>query len=135
MDVFSKKKRSEIMSKIRSKNTSIEVAKFRKLRHKGVHFRTHYSKVAGCPDIALPKKKKAVFIDGDFWHGYQFFKLWKTLPNKFWREKISRNIKRDKSVRAKLKRQGWKVLRVWEHELSKEQDKTIRKIILFLGKS
>ena len=63
MDVFTKKKRSEIMSKIRSKNTIIEKIAFSELRKAGIYFQKHYKKIAGNPDIALPRKKMAIFVD------------------------------------------------------------------------
>ncbi|RZD19594.1 MAG: hypothetical protein EVG15_00760 [Candidatus Acididesulfobacter diazotrophicus] len=75
MDKFTKEKRSEIMSNIRSQNTKVEILVFRELRKRKIYFQKHYKKAIGNPDIALPRKKKAVFIDGDFWHGYQFSKL------------------------------------------------------------
>lgn len=131
-DVFSPKKRSEIMSKIRSQNTTVEVLVFRALRKNGIYFQKHYKRAIGKPDIALPRKKKAIFIDGDFWHGYQFSKQKKRLPKKYWVDKIEGNIKRDRRNRAKLRREGWKVLRVWEHEVIKQFDMTILKIIDFL---
>jgi len=131
MDVFSKKKRSEIMSKIRSKNTMAEMLVFKELRRRKIYFQKHYKRAAGNPDIALPRKKKAVFIDGDFWHGYQFSKQKKRLPKKYWQKKIEGNIKRDKRARAKLKRGGWQVLRVWEHEINNNLDKIIEKINKF----
>lgn len=71
-DVFTKKKRSEIMARIRSKDTAIERFVFKELRKRGLYFKKHYKRIKGCPDIALPRAKKAVFIDGDFWHGWQF---------------------------------------------------------------
>ncbi|MEA3463598.1 MAG: very short patch repair endonuclease [Patescibacteria group bacterium] len=134
MDVFSKKKRSEIMSKIRSKDTKIEILVFRELRKRGIYFQKHYKRAIGNPDIALPRKKKAIFIDGDFWHGYQFSKFKKRLPKKYWLAKIEKNIKRDKINRAKLKKDGWDVLRIWEHEIIKGKMKTIEQIIIFLNK-
>jgi len=81
-DVFTPKKRSEIMSKIRSENTKAEVLVFRELRKRRIYFQQHYKRIAGNPDIALPQKKKAVFIDGDFWHGYQFSKRKKKAAKK-----------------------------------------------------
>ena len=102
------------------------------MRSKGIYFQKHYNKAAGCPDVALPAKKIAVFIDGDFWHGYKFKVRKRSLPKKYWQEKIEENVSRDKRNRAKLRRQGWKVLRVWEHELQKSKDKTLQKIIKFL---
>ena len=132
MDVFTKKKRSEIMSKIRARNTKAEVLVFRELRKRGVYFQKHYKKAQGNPDVALPRKKKAVFIDGDFWHGYKFFKQKQRLPKKYWLAKIKGNIKRDKIATAKLKKEGWKILRVWEHEVIKEPTKAVKKIGNFL---
>jgi DNA mismatch endonuclease (patch repair protein) len=121
------------MSKIRSQNTKAERLVFRELKKRKVYFQKHYKKVIGNPDIALPSKRKAIFIDGDFWHGYRFSKLKQRLPQKYWLAKIERNIKRDKNYRAELKNKGWKVLRVWEHELLKKPDKTIDKIVAFLS--
>lgn len=132
MDVFSKKKRSEIMSKIRSKNTKAEKLVFGELRKRGIYFQKHYKKALGNPDIALPRKKKAVFIDGDFWHGYNFNKNKSRLPKKYWRSKIEKNIKRDKYNRAKLRLAGWQVLRIWEHEVLKNFNEIVKEIILFL---
>lgn len=121
------------MSKIRSKNTKAELLVFRELRKRGIYFQKHYKRAAGNPDIALPRKKKAVFIDGDFWHGYQFSKLKKRLPKKYWLAKIERNIKRDRKNRAQLRKEGWEVLRVWEHDIRKNLNKSINKIINFLN--
>ena len=116
-DVFTKQKRSEIMSRIRATNTQLEKRVFRYLRRKGIYFQTHYTKALGKPDIALPKRKIAIFIDGDFWHGWHFEARRKSLPKIYWQEKIRGNIARDKRNRASLRRKGWKVLRVWEHQL------------------
>ena len=131
-DVFSPEKRSEIMSKIRSKNTKAEIVVFRELRKRKIYFQKHYKRVAGCPDIALPRKKKAVFIDGDFWHGYQFSENKERLPKKYWQDKIEGNIRRDKYNRSKLKKEGWAVLRVWEHEVLKNLEETLNKIVDFI---
>ena len=128
MDVFTKKKRSEIMSKIRSKNTKAELIIFRELRKRKIYFQKHYKRCIGCPDIAIPSKKLAVFIDGDFWHGRNFAKDRNRLPKKYWRQKIEMNMSRDKKNRAKLRRQGWRVLRVWEHEIEKAPTQTIKRI-------
>jgi len=131
MDVFSKKKRSEIMSKIRSKNTKAELVVFRELRKRKIYFQKHYKRVAGCPDIAFPRKKIAIFIDGDFWHGKNFAKAKNRLPKKYWRKKIETNIIRDKKNRAKLKRQGWKVLRMWGSKIE-NGEATVNKAIRFI---
>lgn len=131
-DIFSKLKRSEVMSKIRSKNTKIELLVFRALRKQGIYFQKHYTGALGKPDIALPRKRKAVFIDSGFWHGYRYQALKPKLTKKFWRDKIEYNMRRDKRTNLMLKKDGWQVLRVWEHKIRKNSEKTIAKIIQFL---
>jgi len=135
MDVFTKKKRSEIMSKIRSKNTKAELIVFRELRKRKIYFQKHYKKAVGSPDIAFPRKKMAIFIDGDFWHGRNFAKNKNRLPKKYWRRKIETNIIRDRKNRAKLKRQGWKVLRVWERSVMGVGRKNIDKVVNFINEN
>lgn len=120
------------MSHIRSTDTSLEKRVFRYLRKEKVHFQPYYKKAPGKPDIALPRKKKAVFIDGDFWHGWKFGETGKRLPARYWRRKILKNMERDRKNRAKLRREGWRVLRVWEHELNRNERKALEKIRAFL---
>jgi len=120
------------MSKIRSQNTKVENLVFRELRKRKIYFQKHYKKAIGNPDIALPRKKKAIFKDGDFWHGYQFLKLKKRLPKKYWLKKIENKIKRDKINRYNLRKNGWRVLSIWEHELCNNFDKSLENVIKFL---
>jgi DNA mismatch endonuclease (patch repair protein) len=137
-DIFSKKKRSEIMSKIRGRNTSIEKIVFRQLRREGIYFQKHYrprTRRTFTIDIALPRKKIAVFIDGDFWHGYNFSKRKNKLPKKYWQEKIQGNIDRDRKVRSEMRRGGWRILRIWEHEIIGENGDGIGKIAEFIKKN
>lgn len=132
MDTFTKKKRSEIMSKIRSKNTKAELLVFRELRKRRIYFQRHYKNAIGKPDIALPRKKRAVFIDGDFWHGYQFNKIKAKLPKKYWLDKINNNISRDEKNRKMLRKNGWLVLRIWEHDIFTDLNRVIDKITILL---
>ena len=98
-----------------------------------LYFQKHYNRAPGKPDIALPRKKIAVFIDGDFWHGWQFFKNKKRLPKKYWVKKIEGNIVRDRKNRRILKKQGWEVLRVWEHEINSVKNQAcLDEIIRFI---
>jgi DNA mismatch endonuclease (patch repair protein) len=131
-DVFSKEKRSEIMSLIKSKDTAPERLVFKELRKRGIYFQKHYKRISGSPDVALPSKRLAVFIDGDFWHGYRFSRFEDRLPKIYWLGKIEANIRRDKRDKARLRRAGWKVLRIWEHEIKKDLNKTMDKIEIFL---
>lgn len=133
MDKVSKEKRSEIMSRIRSKGTKVESIVFKELRKRGIYFQKHYKKAPGNPDIALPRKKKAVFIDGDFWHGYQFEKLKERLPETYWQKKIEKNVARDKETRKTLKENGWVVISIWEHEVYNNFDSTINYLKNFLS--
>jgi len=109
------------MSRIRGKDTKIEKSVEAWLKRNKIKFRKHY-KVIGSPDFALPKRKIAIFVDGDFWHGYDFKKRKNKLPL-YWKEKIKRNMKRDKKIDSKLKKLGWKVIRVWEHELLDNEER------------
>src|SRR3989344_8079134 len=133
-DIYSKKKRGAIMSMIRSKNSVLEKEAFAYLRRSGIHFRKHYDKIVGKPDIAIPTKKRAVFIDGDFWHGWYFTRWKNKLPSDFWREKISANIRRNRKNFTALRRSGWKVLRIWGHQLGgKNKHSALERIETFLS--
>ncbi|MDD4178646.1 MAG: very short patch repair endonuclease [Candidatus Margulisbacteria bacterium] len=133
VDKFDKKTRSRIMAAIRSTNTSPERAVFKAIKKQNIHFQRHYKKNAlGTPDLAVPSRKIAVYIDGDFWHGFRF-PIWKRrLTNSFWRKKMERNRKRDNLYHGRLRNIEWKVLREWEHQLKNDFRGTIDKIIFFL---
>jgi DNA mismatch endonuclease (patch repair protein) len=133
-DLLSTKKRSERMSKIRSRDTKFE-QKFISALRKVIKskFRTNVVSIKGKPDIVFPEDKVCVFLDSDFWHGW-YYPRWKhLLKNDFWREKIENNRKRDKKTTIYLRKNGWKVIRIWEHEILKNFDKTIKKITFFLN--
>jgi len=126
------------MSRIRSRNTLLEILFFKKLSSVtyklGYRYRKHYKKLPGSPDIVFVGKKLAIFIDGDFWHGYNFLKLKKVPPGGYWRKKIISNIERDKRINRELRKAGWKVLRFWEHELEKKPEVITRLILHNLKK-
>ena len=124
-DVFSKKKRSWIMSRIRSKNTSIDRRMRDMLSGMNVRFEM-YPDLFGSPDFQVGKRV-LVFCDGDFWHGYRYAEK-KRPAKKYWREKIEGNMRRDRKVSRKLRRDGWSVLRIWEHDIKKNPDKCMKKI-------
>ncbi len=116
------------MSQIKGKNTIPEKVLFKGLRKAGISFRRHYGTI-GNPDVAFPRLKLAIFVDGDFWHGFNYKKRKKTLPA-YWVEKIQRNIDRDKRQTKTLQESGWRVIRIWEWELMKKPDVTIDNIII-----
>lgn len=113
------KTRSEIMRAVRSQdNKSTEVLLSRLLKEIGRrHWVSHSSDILGRPDFAFKRKKIAIFVDGCFWHGCKkCFRRPKT-SQEYWDEKIGKNKLRDKKVTRELRRQGWEVIRVWEHQL------------------
>lgn len=87
-----------------------------------------YPKMFGNPDFVIIVKKIAIFCDGDFWHGYKYYER-KKPAKKFWRDKIEGNMKRDAIISRNLRRNGWSVLRLWEHDIEKNPDKCKKKII------
>lgn len=135
-DMYDPAKRSEIMSRIRSKETVAEKIVFRELRKRKIYFQKHYSRAPGKPDVALPRKKLAVFIDGDFWHGRDIERMTNARPaDDFWVKKLTYNMDRDKRQLEELLRQGWRVLRIWESDVKRKRtrDDEIKKIVEFLG--
>ena len=124
-DIFTPEKRSWVMSRIRSKDTKIEKTMALLLRKNKIRYR-RFPKVFGSPDFVV-EKKLLVFCDGDFWHGYQYAKK-KKPPKKFWRDKIERNMERDRTVTRKLRADGWPVVRLWEHDIERNPGSCLRKI-------
>lgn len=121
-DFISKEKRSKIMSAIRSKgNETTEIAMIGLLRKNKISgWRRNY-KLQGKPDFVFPIDKIVVFVDGCFWHRHTCLKPRDSLKKGFWKKKIERNRERDKSVNRLLRKQGWKVVRVWECEIEKKK--------------
>lgn len=123
-DMFTKEKRSEIMSRITSKDTKYEVMVRKWLFSHGFRYRKNDKRYPGKPDIVLPKYKTAIFINGCFWHGHEnckFFRLPKSRPE-YWHEKLKRNTIRDKENIKKLNELGFHVIIVWECELKKNPE-------------
>jgi DNA mismatch endonuclease (patch repair protein) len=122
MDIWDKKKRSKVMSKIRSKNTKPEMAVRKALFAKGYRYRINYKKLPGKPDIAFPKYKTAIFVHGCFWHGHKDCKdshIPKTNTD-FWTKKINRNKERDRNNTIQILSMGWKVLTIWDCEIQQK---------------
>ena len=124
--MFTREKRSQIMSKIRSKNTDIEVALQDALKKNKIPFQ-YQPKLLGRPDFLIPTKI-IVFCDSSFWHGRNWASLEKSLTQGYWREHIKSNIERDRFVNAQLQAQGFIVLRFWDYQIKKEIDFCIDRI-------
>lgn len=135
MDTVDPKKRSEIMSHIRSKNTKPELLIRSLLHRSGFRFRIHRRDLPGCPDIVLPKYRTIIFVHGCFWHQHPGCRK-ATIPETnrdFWAEKLTKNATRDFLICIELKKQGWKTIIVWQCELKKileVPDILLEKIIL-----
>lgn len=113
------------MASIRSKNTKPELIAFAELKARGITFRQHYDRVVGKPDIAKPRKKLAVFIDGDFWHGRELSRvIAKYGQESSWTTKLERNIARDLEQVCALEAAGWLVVRVWESDIKRIRTRT-----------
>jgi DNA mismatch endonuclease, patch repair protein len=116
VDIFTPEKRSKIMASIKGKDTKIEILLRKELWKEGIRGYRLYVKLPGKPDIVFTKYKIAIFCDGDFWHGKDFDK-WKERLSTYWKEKIQKNIDRDKRTDNILIRDGWSVLHFWEHDI------------------
>ena len=113
------------MSRIRGQNTKIDLKMNELLSSMGHKFEM-YPKMDGNPDFLI-LKRIVIFCDGDFWHGYKYFEK-KRLRKKFWRDKIETNMKRDKKISRKFRREGYSVLRFWEHDIEKNESKCLKRI-------
>lgn len=132
MDVFSAARRSEIMSRVHSKNTQPEMAVRRMLHKTGYRYRLHSKKLPGCPDLVFAGRKKAIFVHGCFWHRHACNSA--TLPKsnrEYWEGKQTRNAARDKQNVSTLRKSGWKVLVIWECEI-KNAERLRRRLSRFL---
>lgn len=134
---YTTKQRSELMGKIKSQNTKPEVQLRKALWNCGFRYRKNLKNLPGCPDIVFPSQRLVVFIDGEFWHGYNWdIKREKIKTNRnFWIPKIERNIQRDMQNNRLLTEAGWQVIRFWDREIKKNFEECVELVITFLQKS
>lgn len=116
-DIFTKQKRSEIMSKVKNKDSKLEVEFRKKLWRAGFRYLKNSTKYFGKPDLVLPKYKTVIFIDSCFWHGCKKHGSIPETRKDFWMKKINRNKVRDKEVNKFYKKEDWKIFRIWEHDV------------------
>ena len=126
-DIMSAEKRSALMSRIRGKNTGPERKLFEILKSRNLDFECHPNDISGRPDIVFREIRVAVFVDGDFWHGWRF-PLWEGKLTEKWRDKIQGNRDRDQRNFRKLRRLGWSVIRIWEHQIEQNLLKCLTRI-------
>lgn len=130
-DILTKEQRSYCMSRIRGKDTAPEIDLRKAISGAGLRgYRLHY-KLPGKPDVVFPRRRIAIFIDGCFWHRCPKCFVVPETNNSFWMEKLANNMNRDRVVDAELKRMGWQVVRIWEHEIPNKgiiQSRVIKKV-------
>lgn len=125
MDNHTPEQRKKNMQAIKSKDTEIELILRKEIWSRGYRYRKNYKKLIGKPDIVLTKYKIAIFCDSEFWHGKNYCESTDRIGTNadYWKQKILRNIERDREVTEQLTKDGWTVLRFWEKEIKKEFDK------------
>jgi DNA mismatch endonuclease, patch repair protein len=127
-DIMSPEKRSALMSRIRGKGTKPELAVAGLLAAAGLMWEEHAKDLRGRPDFVLREARIAIFVDGDFWHGWRF-PAWRLKLSEKWERKIEANRNRDiRNFRA-LRRSGWTVIRLWEHQIKKNPADCIARIL------
>lgn len=131
-DIFSKEKRSDIMSKVRSKDSKIEIIFRKALWKEGFRYRKNCKNYFGKPDLVLKKFKTVIFIDSCFWHGCKKHGSLPRTNKNFWLNKINANINRDKIVTKHYKKNEWKIIRIWEHEINKNFEEAVKKCKLLI---
>ncbi|WP_255528814.1 very short patch repair endonuclease [Roseomonas sp. KE0001] len=113
---MSPEKRSAVMARIRGKDTGPELAMAAALKPTRFQYESHVRDLPGRPDFVFRRHKVVVFVDGDFWHGWRF-RNWRDKLSEKWEAKIEANRQRDLRNFRRLRAEGWRVLRIWEHEV------------------
>lgn len=134
VDVMTAQQRSRLMGRIRGKDTTPERYLDALLAAAGLSFTRHEAALPGKPDFVFDAERVAIFVDGDFWHGWRF-PVWEHRLAPFWREKISKNRARDRRNFQALRRAGWHVTRIWEHEVESDARACVERIAQLLGRS
>lgn len=129
--------RSQLMSKIRGKDTQPEIIFRKALWSEGLRYRLNVSKLPGKPDVVFRKYKLAVFIDGDFWHGYKWEEKKLRIKSNadYWIKKIERNMERDLENTYALQKMGYMVFRFWEHQIKKDLPSCLSQVRSFIESS
>lgn len=129
MDNLTKDQRHKNMQHIRSKGTLPERMTMQELKRRKIYFASYVDEITGKPDIVFRRKKVVVFIDSDFWHGHPTRCIMPKSNRKYWDKKIARNRERDKEVNFLLKKDGWRIIRIWEYDVKHNFEKVIQRII------
>ena len=131
-DKFSKEVRSRTMQAVKSKDTKFENTVTKRIWNEGIRFRKNVNDLMGKPDIAIKKYKIVIFLDSCFWHGCELHYRAPEANKEYWQKKIERNRMRDLKTTKYYVNHNWHILRIWEHDLKRDFDKTIKSIINFI---
>lgn len=129
---YTTKQRSKTMAKIKGSNSKPELMLRKALWKENIRYRIHRKDLPGRPDLVIEKYQLAIFIDGDFWHGYQWQQRKPKTNLQFWVPKIERNMQRDRFVNYALQSLGYVVMRFWEHEIKQNLGASINQIKLYI---
>lgn len=124
---MSPEKRSAVMSRIKGKGTAPELAVAAMLDRAGYVYESHVRALPGRPDFVLQDSHVAILVDGDFWHGWRFSE-WRDKLSPKWEAKIEANRRRDARNVRELRRLGWAVVRLWEHQLKKSPPRCLARV-------
>jgi DNA mismatch endonuclease (patch repair protein) len=127
-DHLTRAQRSFAMKRVKLKNGSIEKIVQRELSRCGLKFRRHVCSLPGSPDIVFTREKIAIFVDGDFWHGWRL-SAWDHKLTPFWREKLRANRVRDLRNFCRLRTRGWTVIRIWGHQIKNDLSSCIERVL------
>ena len=126
-DIMSVERRSALMSRIRGKGTKPELAVAAMLDGLGIAYECHARDLPGRPDFVMRDARVVVLVDGDFWHGWRF-SVWRDKLSPKWETKIEANRNRDARNMRKLRRLGWRVVRLWEHQIKKTPEQCLVRV-------
>jgi DNA mismatch endonuclease (patch repair protein) len=131
---YTTKERSELMRKIKAQDTKPELKLRKALWNLGFRYRKNVKKLPGTPDIVYTKQRLAIFVDGEFWHGHNWEEKMNSIKSNrgFWIPKIERNMQRDQANNQLLSQNGWYVMRFWEHEIKRDFDGCVNRVISYL---
>jgi DNA mismatch endonuclease, patch repair protein len=130
-DHLTPEQRSRAMKRVKLKNGSIEKAVQLEFKKRGLAFRRHVRSLPGSPDIVFHREKVAVFVDGNFWHGWRL-PAWEHKLTPFWRDKLQTNRARDQRNFRRLRAAGWVVIRLWQHDVKERLQDSIQRVIYHL---
>lgn len=134
MDNLTAEQRRKNMQNIRSTGTKPERMIMEALKKRRIYFAAYVSKITGKPDIVFRRKKVAVFIDSDFWHGHPERCIMPKTNPEYWSQKIAGNRKRDEQVNKELSDKGWVVIRLWEYDIKHNFEQSLDVILKAIGK-